>query len=1258
MRILLCVFVVYLSGWSCLAQEGMTDTREGEDISLKCRFNGQLPSTVSDTLYYWLRTNKHNQDNVAIKSTPLEGNYKLDFRPELGIYDLLISNSTYERDNGKFECRLKEAGTGREIHSQSFQITVLTPPSPPRISPGTNPVATEGRALELSCTSSGGSPEPIVRWYREGVRDPLESVTRSGTSAKESITSAVLQVTPSREDDGAVYRCVVWNRAMVEGTKFETRTTLSVNYYPRVQIGPENPLRVERDESITLQCNVDAKPRVNNVRWMRDDRFIATSFTHVIQKVTTQDAGTYTCMADNGLGQTREAELVLDVQYPPMVTVDAGPGAARQREAEEGDGITIQCNVSANPAPISVEWIRDGRPDFRQSGDVLRIPKVTADSGGVYTCRAINILYTSSLSRQRINRIGNASLTLLVRHRPGVARITPDRPVATEGTGVTLTCSASPPGWPTPQYKWWREFDSADPSTSATILSTGPKYTIPSVHLGSEGRYRCQAINEMGPGDASSVLLTVHHAPKFVTKLQPHVTRRASDIGFSAICAAQGKPKPAVTWFKDGKEVLPDWFDVSTDETDNSNGVTTVHSTLKFHGKERPRGNQLVPSDRGVYSCAFENDVKKVESSMLLRIEHEPIVLHQFNKVASDLYETAEVICRVQSYPRPEFQWSYNNHMAPLLAGSDGHYEINTTINESGGDIYTSVLQVSNLRETDYGDYSCRVANTLGSVKPTIKLQPKGPPDHPENVTAFDIGHNNVVLQWNSGFNGGVLSTKHFVSYKKVSVDENEFDSDCYSVKRSNQPERWQEFDCQTKNPCNVTNLEQHQSYLFKVKAYNAKGHSEYSQETVAMTKVDRIPAPQRVTFDPKSHALTINIGATCLQLVGVVEASMGGAREDWHLIETLPLAVSGSTSTHREATILSLVSRRQSTGARSLDDDDDLNLISGSEDEDLIDKPVDDVRIRVRLCLRSSQTTCGDYTEAEIGANFVKEQQAMATPTLIALVISCAVFILFVALLFIFCRCKRKTAKKTTGKEYEMDSSTVHPSIIHGPPPYTEPGLDNKALQQSVDLVHDVTKNGVYGSQNDYNTYHTGNGLRPNGVNVGYVENSYSNSNNGGSVNSQDSLWQLKMGGNGSTGGTQISRDDHLHMAERMNHYGGYDPLTHGGYGNMDDYAHYPQLTSASPDYSTHSHVPSRQDYIHSGHLQPADKTRRRDPHLESPYGDVSGLPDPYLEQLIDNEEHMKPQPHLSMSYDENLESGYSTPNSRTRRIIREIIV
>lgn len=130
----------------------------------------------------------------------------------------------------------------------------------------------------------------------------------------------------------------------------------------------------------------------------------------------------------------------------------------------------------------------------------------------------------------------------------------------------------------------------------------------------------------------------------------------------------------------------------------------------------------------------------------------EPITLHRYNKVAYDLRETAEVICKVKAYPRPEFQWSYSTNTAPLLAGADGHYEINTTVNESGGDIYTSVLQISNVRQADYGEYNCRVANTLGSVKTQIRLQPKGAPERPEQLTAIDVGHRWVtksILIWN-----------------------------------------------------------------------------------------------------------------------------------------------------------------------------------------------------------------------------------------------------------------------------------------------------------------------------------------------------------------------------------------------------------------------------------------------------------------------------------------------------------------------------
>lgn len=65
------------------------------------------------------------------------------------------------------------------------------------------------------------------------------------------------------------------------------------------------------------------------------------------------------------------------------------------------------------------------------------------------------------------------------------------------------------------------------------------------------------------------------------------------------------------------------------------------------------------------------------------------------------------------------------------------------------------------------------------------------------------------------------------------------------------------------------------------------------------MTRVERIPQPQRVTFDPESHALVVNLAATCLQLVGIVEAITDPTlnmvdENDWQQIQQIPLIPSG----------------------------------------------------------------------------------------------------------------------------------------------------------------------------------------------------------------------------------------------------------------------------------------------------------------------------------------------------------------------------
>ena len=54
----------------------------------------------------------------------------------------------------------------------------------------------------------------------------------------------------------------------------------------------------------------------------------------------------------------------------------------------------------------------------------------------------------------------------------------------------------------------------------------------------------------------------------------------------------------------------------------------------------------------------------------------------------------------------------------------------------------------------------------------------------------------------------------------------------------------------------------------------------------------------------------------------------------------------------------------------------------------------------------------------------------------------------------------------------------------------------------------------------------------------MAYVDNSYSNSNNGGSVNSQDSLWQMKMA-SAASNANSVSNEHAPRITEQVNHYG-----------------------------------------------------------------------------------------------------------------------
>ena len=190
--------------------------------------------------------------------------FRVDHQPREGRYDLHLSHANYDRDNGRFECRIKEDGTGVELYTLTVAVTVLLPPGPATITksrytrrhyhksystlrsilsescyygfqtlrnctcclvsptiyctPCCSVEAVEGQPYSLTCSSRGGSPAPDLTWTRGLSEVPLRANTTRAAD-RDAATVSVLEITPSKEDDGVEFRCGVSSRATAATTQ-------------------------------------------------------------------------------------------------------------------------------------------------------------------------------------------------------------------------------------------------------------------------------------------------------------------------------------------------------------------------------------------------------------------------------------------------------------------------------------------------------------------------------------------------------------------------------------------------------------------------------------------------------------------------------------------------------------------------------------------------------------------------------------------------------------------------------------------------------------------------------------------------------------------------------------------------------------------------------------------------------------------------------------------------------------------------------
>ena len=284
------------------------------------------------------------------------------------------------------------------------------------------------------------------------------------------------------------------------------------------------------------------------------------------------------------------------------------------------------------------------------------------------------------------------------------------------------------------------------------------------------------------------------------------------------------------------------------------------------------------------------------------------MLLNHRPKVAFNVGGDAILTCQMQAYPRPTFEWSFED----LIIVADGSkYETNVTA--LNNDVYQSVLKVTDLKQSDYGDYVCKAANSEGEKASTMRLQAKSIPEKPTNLRLAEAAYDSVTLQWDEGFDGGFESAVIYTIAYRSNVDNKE-----------------NEADCQRNNPCTIQHLEQVHSYAFQVRATNTMGSSTLSNTLTASTIMDfsRIPEAKIPTFEPKSKTIVFHVD-TPHSLIAFVEAKE--PQGDWKLTQKI--------------SVRSPISREV------------LDLVKDGTQE-----------VRIKLCLEANTTLCSEPVEAVTG--------------------------------------------------------------------------------------------------------------------------------------------------------------------------------------------------------------------------------------------------------------------------------------------------
>ncbi|KAI1289145.1 Hemicentin-2 [Halotydeus destructor] len=676
-------------------------SQEGEKFTLSCTLNkGTNPMEFS-----WMKN-----------GLPLVGREVKIVNIETLFMTTLTIEKLESRDAGNYTCKAENVA-GQDSHT--LQLTIKQ--ALKWIKEPQDVTSAIGQDISVECGATGSSALE-VSWHKlnKSIRQKL-------------FNGHFLRLNRVTAEVSGLYECVADDGV---GEVLKKTIRVSVNETPRWLKEPQDS-QVVIGQHISVECSANGSP-TPAISWFKlnqpDNRRLLDGNFLKLNEVSVESAGSYECVADNGVDEVlrktirvfvNDVKMAMKLVWSVLIVfvincsssiadsklrllksrraVNEAPEITKRTNilhSQEESKFTVLCSLNKGSSPVKFSWFKDNVPISRDSVTILDleavlmstliIDKLKYSDAGNYTCKAQNTAGQDSHTQQ-----------LIVKQTPKWLKEPQDVIVAI-GHDISVECSAS--GSPTPVISWFKLNQQKKHK-----LYNGNYLRMSAISEEAVGVYECLADNGVDEALVKTIkvsvnvlLLCAHFAEMIqlaacvlllhaVTALDPPKISPIinaivhENTKLKKFCTAEsGSPPLTFEWFKNGGKL------------DNSVKITNQEdfSVLAI--------DSVQSKSAGNYTCTVTNSVGSDRKSFEMTVRLSLKWLHEPDNISAKLGSNVISECSAIGYPEPQVVWRRHGDEAIVARNN---------------------LQFDSISEYNAGVYECIVSNDNGvALRKTIKV--------------------------------------------------------------------------------------------------------------------------------------------------------------------------------------------------------------------------------------------------------------------------------------------------------------------------------------------------------------------------------------------------------------------------------------------------------------------------------------------------------------------------------------------------------